>query len=83
MGQSDCDIFTGKFVCIKFTLSSCNASISLSLMLIGRGDGLNSLCHSCDFDCQQSVLKRFPGPANLCSENGVVKLMQLLVNLHI
>ena len=31
-----------------------------------------SLCHSCAFACQQRVLKTFPGPGYLHSEDGVV-----------
>ena len=42
------------------------------LGLIGRDGGLSALCHSCRFACQQRVLKTFPGPGYLCSEDGVV-----------
>ena len=34
--------------------------------------GLSTLCHSCGFACQQRVLKTFPGPGYLHSEDGVV-----------
>ena len=30
------------------------------------------VCHSCGFPCQQRVLKTFPGPGYLHSEDGVV-----------
>ena len=40
---------------------------------VDRGDGgLSTLCHSCGFACQQRVLKTFPGPCYLRSEDGVV-----------
>ena len=47
--------------------------------LIERDGGLSTLCHSCGFACQQRVLKTFPGPGYLCSEDGVVWLWHLLV----
>ena len=47
-------------------------SIPLTSGLIGRDGGLNTLCHSCGFACQQRVLKTFPGPGYLHSEDGVV-----------
>ena len=34
--------------------------------------GLNTLCHSCVFACQQRVLETFPGPGYLRSKDGVV-----------
>ena len=40
-------------------------------MVIGRHGGLNNLCHSCGFACQQKVLKMISGPGYyLHSENG-------------
>ena len=63
---------TGKFVYIWLTISSCYGSIPLTLGLIGRDGGLSTLCHSCGFACQQRVLKTFPGPGYLHSEDGVV-----------
>ena len=68
---------------IWLTISFCYGSIPLTLELIGRNDGLSTLCHGCRFACQQRVLKTFPGPGYLYSENGVVWLCQLLVNLYI
>ena len=41
------------------------------LMVIGRDVVLSTLCHSCGFACQQRVLKTFPGPGHLRSEDGV------------
>ena len=41
-------------------------------MLIGRDGGLSTLCYSCRLDYQQGVLRKFPGPGDLCSEDGVV-----------
>ena len=61
-----------KFVYIWFTISSCYGSILLALGLIGKDGGLNTLCHSCGFACQQRVLKTFPGPGYLHSKDGVV-----------
>ena len=42
------------------------------LRVDGEGGGLSTLCHSCGFACQQRVLKTFPGPGYLRSEDGVV-----------
>ena len=44
----------------------------LNLRLITRDGGLSTLCPSCGFACQQKVLKTFPGPGYLHSEDGVV-----------
>ena len=57
---------------IWLTISSCYSSISLALGLIGSDGGLRTLCRSCGFACQQRVLKTFPGPGYLRSEDGVV-----------
>ena len=64
--------FTGKFVCIWPTISSCYGSISLASGLRRRDGGLSTPCHRCRFACQQRVLKTFPGPGYLRSEDGVV-----------
>ena len=61
-----------KFVYIWLIISSCYGSIPLALRLIGKDGGLNTLCHSCGFACQQRVLKTFPGPGYLHSKDGVV-----------
>ena len=58
-------------------------SLSLAWWMIGRDGGLSTLCHSWGFACQQKVLKTFPGPCYLCSENGVVWLWHTLLNLYI
>ena len=55
---------------IWLTISSCYGSIPLALGLIGRGGGLSTLCHSCRLACQQRVLKMFPGPGCVRSEDG-------------
>ena len=47
-------------------------SIPLTIGLIARNGGLSTLCHSYGFACQQRVLKTFPGPGYLRSEDGVV-----------
>ena len=39
---------------------------------------MNTLSHSCRFDYQQRVLKTFPGPGYLCSENGLFWLKHSL-----
>ena len=44
----------------------------MTLRLIGRDGGLSTLCHSCRFSRQQSVLKTFPGPGYLRLEDGLV-----------
>ena len=58
------------YICL--TISSCSGSIPLALGLIGSDGGLNALCHSCGFACQQWVLNTFPGLGYLRSEDGVV-----------
>ena len=69
------------------TISSCYSSIlstlDVSLGLIGRDGGLSTLCHSCRFACQQRELKTFPGSGYLRSQDEVVWLCHLLVNLYI
>ena len=64
---------TGKFVYMAyhFILLRLNP-FDLSLGLIGRDGGLSTLCHGCEFACQQRVLKTFPGPGYLHSEDEVV-----------
>ena len=61
---------------IWLTISSCYGSIDLtidlSLGLIRRDGRLSTLCHSSGFPCQQRVLKTFPGPGYLRSEEKVV-----------
>ena len=69
--------------CVCLTMSSCYGSILLTLGLIGRDGGLSFLCHSCRFACQQRVLKTFPGPGYLHSDDGAVWLCHVLVNLYI
>ena len=64
--------FTGKFVYIRLTISSCYGSIPLALKLIWRNGDLSTLSHICRFACQQRVLRTFRGPGYLCSEDGVV-----------
>ena len=61
--------FTGKFVCMAhhFIMLRLNP-----LGLKGRDGGLSTLCHSCGFACQQRVVKKFPVPGYLRSEDGVV-----------
>ena len=44
----------------------------MTLRLIGRDGVLSTLCHSCRFSRQQSVLKTFPGRGYLHSEDWVV-----------
>ena len=55
---------------ILLTVSSCYSSIPWTLMLIGMV--VWALCHSCGFGYQQKVLKTFPGPGYLLSEDEVV-----------
>ena len=44
--------FTGNFVYIWLTISSCYGSSTVYLGGIGRDGGLSTLCHSCGFACQ-------------------------------
>ena len=57
---------------IRHTISSCYASIPLTLGLIGGDGGLSILCHRCGFAWQERVLKKFRGLSYLRSEDGVV-----------
>ena len=59
------------------------AAQSQYLMVIGRGGGLSTLCHSCRFAWQQSALKTFPGPSCFHSEDGMVWLLLFLINFHV
>ena len=57
-----------------------------SLWLYGvnrEGWCFSTLCHSCRFDYQWSMLKMFLGPAYYPFENGVVWLWHFMVNLYI
>ena len=74
--------FTSKFVYIShlFTLLQPNP---FDLRVDREGCGLSTLCHSCRFACQKRVLKTFSAPGNLRSEDEVVWLWHLLVNLYI
>ena len=51
---------------IWLIISSCYGSIPLTLELIRRDGGLNTLCHSSQFSCQLRVLKTFRDPGYLC-----------------
>ena len=44
---------------------------------------MSTVCHSCGFACQQRVLKTFPHPGYLRSEDGIVWLWHFLVNLNV
>ena len=68
---------------IWLTILFCYDSIPLTLGLIERDDGLSALCHICGFAFQQRVLKTFPGPGCLRSEDGLVWLWHSLVNFYI
>ena len=64
-------LFTGKFVYMAqhFILLCLNP---FDLRVDREGGGLSTLCHNCGFACRQWVLKTFPGPCYLLSEDGVV-----------
>ena len=66
--------FNGKLVnlYIWFIISSCYSSIPLILGLIERNCVLSNLCQIYRFPCQQRVLKAFPDPSYLRSEDGIV-----------
>ena len=81
-------VFTFRFgLCLRQFIHLLQAEsckyIYIGLGLIGRDGGLSTLCHGCGFACQERVLKTFPGPGYLRSEDGVVRLCHLLVNLYI
>ena len=68
---------------IWLTISSCYSSLPLTLGLIGRDGGSRTLSHSCWLACHERMLKTFPGPDYLCSEDGVVWLWNLLEHLYL
>ena len=68
---------------IWLTISSCYGSIPLILRLMRRDVGLSTLFHSCGFACQQRVLKTFPGPGYLHSEDGIVRLWHIYIYIYI
>ena len=76
-------VFTGKFVLIWLTISSCCGSISLTLVLISRDSTLSTLCHRRGFDYQERVVKAFLYTGYLLCNDGVVYLWPLLVNLYV
>ena len=53
--------------------NAVNRGSYIQFIYIYMDDGLSTLCHSCGFDYQQRVVKTFPGPGYLRSEDGVVK----------
>ena len=65
--------FTSKFVYIAhhFILLQLNP---FDLRIDTERGGLSTLCHGCGFASQQRVLKTFPSPGYLRSEDGVVWL---------
>ena len=63
-------------------ISFCNDLIPLALWFITRGGGLSILCQSFIFCSQKWVLKTFPLPDYLRSEDGVVWLWHLLVHFY-
>ena len=77
-------IFTGKYLCIQFTISSFYGSIPLTLVLIERDGDLSTLCHSCRFDYQLRVQKRFLSLAMSAPRMGQsdYDIYCLLVNLY-
>ena len=68
---------------IWLNISFYNGSISLASWFITRGGGLSILCQSFRFCSQKRVLKTFPRPGYLRSDDGVVWLWHLLVYLYI
>ena len=66
-----------------FFLTLRNTRLHSQLHIYVRDGGLSILCHSCAFACQQKVLKTFPGPGYLRSEDEIVWLWHLFVNLYI
>lgn len=61
-------------ICIYITPHFILPRLSSLGWLIGRNDGLNNMCHIGGFPCQKRMLKTFPGPGYLLSEDGTVWL---------
>ena len=68
---------------IWLNISSCYDSIPLAWGLKLRDGCLRTLSHSCGLIFQKRVLKTFPSPGYLLSQDGVVCLWHPLVNLYI
>ena len=64
---------TGKFIDMAhhFMLRRFHP-LDLSLKLRGRNGAFSTLCNSCEFACQKTVLKTFHGTGYLHSKDGVV-----------
>ena len=65
------------------TISSCYGPITLALGLIVIDGALSTLCESCEFACQQRVLKTFPGSGYIHSEDSVVWPWHALEYLYV
>ena len=63
--------YTGKFVDMAHYFLLLQ-SIPLPFGLIEDDDGLSALCHGDGFACHQRVLKMFPGPGYLISDDWIV-----------
>ena len=63
------NLLVNLYICL--TTSSCYGSIPLTLGLIERDGGLSTLCRGCGLASQQRVLKMFPGPGYLRSEDDI------------
>ena len=64
---------TGKFVYMAHNFIFVRLNhFDLSLGLIERDGGLSTLCQSCEFPCQQWVLKTFPDPCYLLFKDKVI-----------
>ena len=68
---------------VWLTSSSCYCSFPLAFGLTVRDGGLNTLCRSCGFACQQRVLKTFPRVGYLHSKDEVAWLCHPVVNLYV
>ena len=68
---------------IWFNISFCYCWVHLVLRLILRDGGLSTLCHTCEFACQQRVLKTFSCSGCFCCEDWVVWLWHLLISFYI
>ena len=66
-----------------FYLATAQSQCIVEIGRNGRNGRLSTLSRSCRFVCWQKVLKTFPSPACLLSEDGIVRQWNFLLNLHI
>ena len=64
------------YICVYMSVCVCVYIyiyiIYIYIYIYGSHGCLSYLCHNCGFSCQQRVLKTFPGPGYIHSEDGII-----------